>query len=98
MNEKKIKKATALSYSANEDRAPKVIASGKGRIADKILERAKKEKIPVVEDPNLAEKLLELDIGSEIPVELYEVVAEILSFVSRVDEKAGKKFKKIVQD
>jgi len=94
MEKKKIKKATALSYSPNEDRAPKIVASGKGVIADKIIEKAQEEKIPVVEDKELASKLSELKTGSEIPVELYEVVAEILAFVSRVDEKAGKKLKK----
>ncbi|HEY8420452.1 MAG TPA: EscU/YscU/HrcU family type III secretion system export apparatus switch protein [Thermoclostridium sp.] len=98
MEEKKIKKATALSYTPNEDRAPKVIASGKGVFAEKIIEKAKEENIPVVEDSDLASKLSELKTGSEIPVELYEVVAEILAFVSRVDEKAGKKFGKLVKD
>ncbi|NLK69751.1 MAG: flagellar biogenesis protein [Clostridiaceae bacterium] len=91
--EKKVKKATALSYTPNEDKAPKIIASGKGVLAEKILEKAKEEEIPVVEDSNLVEELVKLSIGSEIPVELYEVVAEVLSFVSRVDEKAAKKFK-----
>lgn len=91
--EKEIKKATALSYSPNEDKAPKIIASGKGVLAEKILEKAKQEEIPVVEDSSLVEELVKLGIGTEIPIELYEVVAEILSFVSRVDDKAAKKFK-----
>ncbi|NLX76859.1 MAG: flagellar biogenesis protein [Clostridiaceae bacterium] len=94
MKEKKIKKAAALSYSPDRDRAPKVVASGKGVIAEKIIEKAREEKIPVVEDSDLASELSVLDTGSEIPVELYEVVAEILAFVSRVDEKAGRKFKR----
>ena len=94
MKEKKIKKAAALSHSPDRDRAPKVVASGKGVIAEKIIEKAREEKIPVVEDSDLASELSVLDTGSEIPVELYEVVAEILAFVSRVDEKAGRKFKR----
>lgn len=92
MEEKKIRKATALSYSPGKDRAPKVIASGKGVIAEKILEKAAEEKIPVIENPELAGQLSEISIGSEIPGELYEVVAEILAFVSRVDKKASKKY------
>lgn len=92
MDEKKIKKATALSYTPGKDKAPKIIASGKGVIAEKIIEKAREEKIPVVENSDLASELAGLKLGSEIPVELYEVVAEMLAFVSRVDEKAGRKF------
>ncbi len=94
MEEKKIKKATALSYTPGQNRAPKVIASGRGIVAEKIIEKAREEKIPVVENSELEAELSELKLGSEIPVELYEVVAEILAFVSRVDEKAGEKFGK----
>lgn len=96
MEEKKIKKATALSYSPREDRAPKIIASGKGLIAEKIIEKAENENIPVVENSDIAAKLSKVGIGSEIPVELYEVVAEILAFVYRIDDKAGEKFKDIL--
>jgi flagellar biosynthesis protein len=92
MSTKKIKKATALAYTPHQDNAPKVIASGKGVIAEKILEKAKEEKIPVVEDAHLAETLDRLSVGSEIPAELYEVVAEVLAFISRVDDAAGKKY------
>lgn len=92
MEKNETKKATALSYTPGKDSAPKVIASGKGYIAEKIIEVAKEEKIPVVQDAHLAETLEKLRIGSEIPAELYEVVAEVLSFISRVDEEAGRKF------
>jgi len=89
---KEIKKAAALSYSVGNDAAPKIIASGKGLIAEKILEKAKEKKIPVYEDEHLADTLVSLKVGSEIPAELYEVVAEVLAFISRVDESAGRKF------
>jgi flagellar biosynthesis protein len=85
----KIKKASALSYEPGEDRAPKVIATGKGEIAQKIIEKAKEAKIPVVEDEHLAEALSHISLGSEIPSELYEVVAEVLAFISRLDESYG---------
>ena len=92
MEKKENQKATALAYTPGEDSAPKVVASGMGYIAEKIIEVAKEQKIPVVQDAHLAETLEKLRIGSEIPAELYEVVAEVLSFISRVDEEAGRKF------
>ncbi len=97
MKGKQIRKAAALSYNPGEDGAPKVIASGKGILAEKILEKAREEKIPVYEDSYLADTLVNLRTGSEIPMELYEVVAEILTFISRVDESAGKKYKKMIE-
>lgn len=87
--ENKIKKASALSYTPGEDSAPKVVASGKGVIAEKIIEKAKEIKIPVYEDEHLAEALSHISFGEEIPKELYEVVAEVLSFISRLDESYG---------
>ena len=98
MEKKEIRKAAALSYKPGEDRAPKVLAAGRGEIADKIVEKAREEKIPVVEDAHLADTLVKMQIGSEIPAELYEVVAEILTFISRVDEAAGNKFHRLTMD
>lgn len=89
-NEKKIKTAVALGYDPNEDGAPKVIASGKGALAEKIIEQAKENKIPVHEDSKLADTLSRLEIGEMIPPELYEVVAEILVFVDAMDKIKAK--------
>jgi len=92
VKEKK-KQAIALEYDPNEA-APKVIASGTGRVAEKILEKAKEENIPVHSDNKLADTLSRLEIGEMIPPELYEVVAEILVFVDAMDKikaKAGGK-------
>ena len=86
----KVKTAVALAYDPNEDGAPKVIASGKGALAEKIIEQAKDNKIPVHEDDKLAETLSRLDIGEMIPPELYEVVAEILVFVDAMDKIKAK--------
>lgn len=85
-NEKKIKTAVALGYDPNQDGAPKVIASGRGALAEKIIEQAKENKIPVHEDSKLADTLSRLEIGEMIPPELYEVVAEILVFVDAMDK------------
>ena len=90
-NEKqKVKTAVALAYDPNEDGAPKVIASGKGALAEKIIEQANDNKIPVHEDDKLAETLSRLEIGEMIPPELYEVVAEILVFVDAMDKIKAK--------
>ena len=84
----KIKKASAISYTPGEDSAPKVIASGKGVIAEKLIEKAKEAEIPIYEDEHLAETLSHISLGDEIP-QLYEVVAEVLSFISRLDESSS---------
>ncbi len=86
----KVKTAVALGYDPNEDGAPKVIASGKGALADKIIEQAKENKIPVHQDDKLADNLSRLEIGEMIPPELYEVVAEILVFVDAMDKIKAK--------
>lgn len=89
--ENKIKQAIALEYDPN-DEAPRVIASGKGALAERIIEKAKESDVPVHRDDKLAETLSRLEIGETIPPELYEVVAEILVFVDAMDkikEKMG---------
>lgn len=85
------KTAVALSYEAG-DQAPKILATGKGYIAEKIIEAAKEENVPVHKDEKLAATLSKLEIGDYIPKELYGVVAEILVFVDRVEsvKKRGK--------
>ncbi len=94
---KKTKKRTAVALEYDpEDAAPKILASGQGIIADKIIEKAKEAKVPVHKDGRLADTLSRLEIGEMIPPELYEVVAEILVFVDAMDkirakmDKAGK--------
>ena len=79
-----LKQAIALEYDPNED-APKVIASGKGLLAEKITDKAKEAKVPVHKDSKLADTLSKLEIGEAIPQELYGVVAEILVFVDQMD-------------
>ena len=78
------KTAVALSYEAG-DQAPKILATGKGYVAEKIIEVAKEENVPVHKDEKLAATLSKLEIGDYIPKELYGVVAEILVFVDRVE-------------
>jgi len=81
------KKATALRYDAKKDAAPRVVAKGSGKIAERILQIAKEYNIPIKDDPQLAGILSTLDLYQEIPLELYRAVAEILAFVYRMTGK-----------
>jgi flagellar biosynthesis protein len=81
---KKPAQAIALEFNPEYD-APRVIASGKGALAEKIIAEAKEHKVPVHKDTKLADTLSKLEIGDTIPPELYEVVAEILVFVDQMD-------------
>ena len=85
----KVKQAIALSYDPS-DEAPKIIASGRGILAEKIIEKAKESTVPLHRDDKLAETLSRLEIGDMIPPELYEVVAEILIFVDSMDKLKNK--------
>lgn len=84
----KIKKAAAISYSS-DDAAPKVTAAGKGFIAEEIIKTAQEKEIPIYKDSTLADTLLNIELGKEIPPELYNVIAEILVFVCHIDKKRG---------
>ncbi|MCR5477464.1 MAG: EscU/YscU/HrcU family type III secretion system export apparatus switch protein [Lachnospiraceae bacterium] len=86
---RKIKQAIALEYDP-ADEAPKVIASGRGALAEKIIEKAKEADVPIHRDDKLADTLSRLEIGEMIPPELYEVVAEILIFVDSMDKIKNK--------
>ena len=85
----KQKQAIALEYDPS-DEAPRVIASGKGALAERIIEKAKEADVPIHRDDKLADTLSRLEIGDMIPPELYEVVAEILVFVDSMDKIKAK--------
>ncbi len=83
------KTAVAISYEPG-DAAPKILATGKGAVAEKIIETAKENHVPTYKDNKLAKTLSKLQIGDMIPPELYEVVAEILVFVDDMDRMKEK--------
>lgn len=87
--QEKQKTAVAVAYQPG-DAAPKILAAGKGEIADRIIEKAKENDVPFYQDNRLAETLSKLQIGDTIPPELYEVVAEILVFVDDMDRMKSK--------
>jgi len=86
-DKKKTMVAAALKYDSRKAPAPKVTASGRGVVAEKIVELAKKHGVPVKEDSALAEILSKLDINEQISPELYRAVAEILAFVYSLNER-----------
>jgi flagellar biosynthesis protein len=81
------KEAVALSYHPERDKAPIVVAKGKGKIADAILEKAKAHDIPIQEDRTLVSLLGQLQINETIPEQLFEAVAEVFAFVYRLDRQ-----------
>ena len=82
-----LRKAVAIIYDKETSAAPKVTASGKGTVAEKIIATALEAGIHIQEDPDLVELLAQVPLGNEIPVELYQTVAEVLAFVYKVNEK-----------
>lgn len=84
MNQRK--KAVALKYEFNSD-APIVTASGMGHIADNIIEKAKENEVPIAYNKELTDLLCNVDVGSDIPTELYEAVAHVIAFLTDIDKK-----------
>jgi flagellar biosynthesis protein len=80
-NKNKKKAAVAINYQPEKDRAPKILAKGSGKIAEKIIELAKAHGIYIHNDPDLIEVLSQLDLKDEIPPHLYVVIAELLAFI-----------------
>jgi flagellar biosynthesis protein len=82
------KRATALRYGGGEG-APELVAKGRGHVAEKILEAARAAGVPVREDPALVQALETLELGQEIPPELYRAVAEALAWAYRLSGRGA---------
>ena len=87
MKPEKRKKAVAIKYDPEVNEAPIVSAKGTGAIADSIIREAQKHGIPTQENQSLVEMLSLLELNQQIPPELYQVTAEILAFVYRMDQR-----------
>lgn len=87
--ELKDRQAIALTYEPGT-LAPAIVAAGRGYVADRIIETAKENDVPLYEDGELSDTLMRLQIGDTIPPELYKVVADILIFVDSMDKIKGK--------
>lgn len=84
------KRAVALKYEPRKNVAPKLVAKGKGYVAENILEAAQKNAVPVYQNKSLVNMLMALELDKEIPPELYTTVAEVLAYVYRIDKRKGK--------
>lgn len=84
MIEDEIKKAVALAYDREKSAAPVVVAKGKGEVADRIIQIAKENKLPIKKDVDLVELLSKVEIDKEVPSELYKAVAELFSFIYNI--------------
>ena len=77
--------AVALRHEWGKPDAPRVVASGRGLLAQRLVEQAQQHQVPVYQDNDLASLLSQVEVPSTIPVELFEAVARVLAFIYRVD-------------
>ncbi len=84
---KNLKSAVALKYYTEKDAAPIVTAKGEGLLAERIIQLAKENEVPIKEDPDLVQILSQVDINKEVPPSVYKVVAELLAFVYKLNNK-----------
>ena len=84
-------RAVALKYDVDKEKAPKIVAIGRGSVAEMILDIAEENRIPFYEDSTLTDLLSKLEVASEIPGELFTLVAEVLAFVYQLDKLAKKR-------
>lgn len=91
-NQKTDMQAAALKYDMGRDSAPLIVGLGQGYVAQKMLETAEENKIPIVEDESLLSVLNRFSAGDEIPEELYQVVAQILVFIGKLDGSAAGRY------
>lgn len=87
MIKKTPQKAVALRYDQGRESSPRVVAKGRGKIAEKIVALAEAHQVPLVEDDHLIQMLEALDVDTQIPAELYQAVAEVLVFVYRLNQE-----------
>ena len=83
--------AAALRYDPGREHAPRLVGHGKGQAAKKIMELAEEYDLPITQDPTLVSILGAIDVGAEVPPELYGVIAEVLAWAYRVDQVAGER-------
>jgi len=82
-----MKKAVALRYDTDKENAPKLVAKGQGNVAERIIQIAQENELPIKKDEDLVELLTKIDIDKEIPANLYKAVAEVFSFIYNVTNK-----------
>lgn len=78
--------AAVIRFNEREDQAPTVVAQGRGQLAAKIIELAKKNNVQMEEDAGLVQNLLDIDLGDNIPPQLYSVMAEVLLMIEEMEK------------
>lgn len=86
-------RAIALNYEFGKKKAPRIVATGRGKIAENILQLAEENQVPLYEDENLTELLSKLDLDTEIPPQLFTLVAEVLAVVYQMNKLSNNKSK-----
>ena len=84
----KKQEAVALKYDEKKNNAPKVTAKGKGKTAQKIIELAELNDIPIKKDEDLVELLSKVELDKEVPAEMYRAVAEVFTFIYNMTKKS----------
>lgn len=82
------KRAVALIYEQNKQRAPKVAAKGEGFLAEKIIQKAKEYEIPIFQSKALVDSLINVELDAEIPPTLYQAVVEVFIWLYQTEKKA----------
>lgn len=90
--------ATALKYDIGRDESPRIVATGSGAVAEEILGVAEEHAVPVYKDPPLAKALGQLELGSMVPPEMYQAVAEVLVFVYSLDQAHKKQIEMVLEE
>lgn len=90
----KPKQAVAVRYRENKDGAPRIVAKGSGFIAEQIINTAGQHGIPLYQNSTLSGMLLAVELDREIPAELYQVVAEVLAYIFRIDQRLGRQYRR----
>lgn len=83
-------RAVALRYNRDKEQAPRIVAKGSGYLAERIIEMARAHGVAIYEDKELIELLSRIELYQVIPVELYQIIAEVLAFVYRINRDAFK--------
>lgn len=84
--EKRLRKAVALRYDSDKEKAPRIVAKGRGHIAEKIIQAASAHGVPLVADTGMSNLLEEIELDAQIPPQFYLAIAEILAFVYRLNK------------
>jgi len=81
------KKAVALKYDKEKNQAPVVSAKGEGKTAQKIIQIAKENGVPLKKDEDLVELLSKVELDKEVPPQMYKAIAEVFSFIYSITKE-----------